>query len=208
MRLVGHNDLQARSAYQPVIHHQGNRWIAYIGHHGGTRLNPMTGAEEFNGTSIVEVTDPNNPKYLIHLPGATGGPESGGAQMVRLCNGKDLPKGDPNKVYMLRSLGNIAHQMWDVTQPEKPVMVTEIVKGLNGTHKNWWECDTGIAYLISGDPQWRSRRMTKVYDLSDPAKPVFIRNFGRPGDEPGAKGAVPMTPSECCFRYALHRPAR
>ena len=35
--------------------------------------------------------------------------------------------------------------------------------------------------------------MTKVYDLSDPAKPVFIRNFGRPGDEPGAKGDAPMT---------------
>jgi len=25
MRLVGYNDLQARSAYQPVIHHQGDR---------------------------------------------------------------------------------------------------------------------------------------------------------------------------------------
>ena len=28
MRLVGYNDLQGRSAYQPVIHHQGDRWIA------------------------------------------------------------------------------------------------------------------------------------------------------------------------------------
>ena len=36
MRLVGTNDLQARSAYQPTIHHQGDRWIAYVGHHGGS----------------------------------------------------------------------------------------------------------------------------------------------------------------------------
>ena len=36
MALVGSNDLQARSAYQPTIHHQGDRTIAYIGHHGGT----------------------------------------------------------------------------------------------------------------------------------------------------------------------------
>ena len=193
MQLVGYNDLQARSAYQPVIHRQGSRWIAYIGHHGGTRVNPANGKDEFNGTSVIDVTDPKSPKYLVHIPGAAGGPESGGAQMVRLCNGSQLPKGDRNKVYMLRSLGNIAHEIWDVTAPEKPVMVTTIVKGLNGTHKNWWECSTGIAYLISGDLQWRSRRMTKIYDLSDPAKPVFIRNFGRPGDEPGAKGAVPMT---------------
>src|SRR4029453_4916367 len=34
MRLVGYSDLQARSAYQPLIHRQGDRWIAYIGHHG------------------------------------------------------------------------------------------------------------------------------------------------------------------------------
>ena len=31
IRLVGFNDLQGRSAYQPTIHHQGDRWIAYIG---------------------------------------------------------------------------------------------------------------------------------------------------------------------------------
>ena len=36
MRLVGYSDLQHRSAYQPTIHHQGDRYIAYIGHHGGT----------------------------------------------------------------------------------------------------------------------------------------------------------------------------
>jgi hypothetical protein len=74
MKLVGFNDLQGRSAYQPTIHHQGNRWIAYIGHHGGTDevgkpINPITGQAEFNGTSIIDVTDPAHPVYLHHLPG-------------------------------------------------------------------------------------------------------------------------------------------
>jgi len=50
MSLVGQDDLQARSAYQPVIQRQGNRWIAYVGHHGGQRLNPLTGQMELNGT--------------------------------------------------------------------------------------------------------------------------------------------------------------
>jgi len=35
MRLVGYSDLQARSAYQPLVHQQGGRRVAYIGHHGG-----------------------------------------------------------------------------------------------------------------------------------------------------------------------------
>ena len=27
-----------------------------------------------------------------------------------------------------------------------------VLSGLKDTHKNWWECDTGIAYLVSGAP--------------------------------------------------------
>ena len=58
MELVGSSDLQGRSAYQPVIHKQGDRWILYVGHHGGMALNPLTGKEESNGTSILDVSDP------------------------------------------------------------------------------------------------------------------------------------------------------
>src|SRR3974390_461174 len=110
IKLAGYNDLQGRSAYQPTIHHQGDRYIAYIGHHGGTDdipmpVNPMTGKAEPNGTSIVDVTDPAHPKYLKHIPGQEGKYEGGGAQMVRVCDGKSLPKGDPAAVYVLRTFG-------------------------------------------------------------------------------------------------------
>ena len=195
VRLAGMNNLQARSAYQPTVQKQGNRYIAYIGHHGGTTdapkpLNPLTGQQEFNGTSIVDVTDPKKPKYLFHIPGEEGLDESGGGQMVRICDGKTLPKGDPNTFYMLRVFGNSAHEIWDVTRPETPKLITRIA-GVKGTHKNFWECDTGIAYLVSGLEGWRVRRMTQVYDLSDPAHPVKIRDFGIPGQQPGSIGPAP-----------------
>ena len=193
MKLVGYSDLQARTAYQPTIQKQGDRWIAYIGHHGDYKLNPLTKQMENNGTSIIDVTDPTHPKYLKHIPGEQGKAEQGGAQMVRVCSGAELPKADKSKFYMLRVFGNQAHEIWDVTDPANPSLLTTIVKGLKGTHKNFWECDTGIAYLVSGHPQWRTNRMTQIYDLSDPANPVFIRDFGLPGQQPGSTGNVPIS---------------
>jgi len=191
MALLGQQDLQGRSAYQPVVQQQGARWIAYIGHHGGSLLNSLTGKREDNGTSIVDVTDPRAPRYVAHIPGEPGSGETGGAQMVRVCAGKDLPRAERSKFYLLRTFGNQAHEVWDVTAPEKPARVAVVVDKLKGTHKNFWECDSGIAYLVSGLHDWRTRRMTQIYDLSDPAKPVFIRNFGLVGQQPGATGPVP-----------------
>ncbi len=186
MTLVGHHDLQARSAYQPTIHRQGNRYIAYIGHHGGDKPNSLTKAVEMNGTSILDVTNPRAPRYLAHIPGEKGAGEQGGAQMTRVCNGSTLPNAPDDKVYLLRSFGNSGHEIWDVTDPAKPVKVVTLLEGLRNTHKSYWECDTGIAYVVSGPKDWRVRRMTKIYDLSDPAKPVFIRDFGLAGQQPGS----------------------
>ena len=184
MALVGMHDLEGRSAYQPVIVKQGERWIAYVGHHAGAALDPLTRRGVENGTSILDVTDPSVPWLIAHIPGSRGG-----AQMVRVCGG--LPAGRPGGFYLLRTLGHTAHEVWDVTEPGKPVRVATL-GGLEGTHKNWWECDTGIAYLVSGVPGWRVSRMMQVYDLSDPARPRHIRDFGLPGQQPGALGPVPI----------------
>jgi hypothetical protein len=199
MRLVGYDDLQGRSGYHPDIRQQGNRWIAYVGHHGGLHMNPLTGQEEYNGTSIIDVTDPSEPRYLKHLPGMEGEGERGGAQMVRTCAGSDLPGAPDDRYYMLRVFGGSGHQVWDVTAPEEPTLVSEMEMGkLRDTHKNFWECDTGIAYLVSGVEGWAPRRMTQIYDLSDPSQPKFIRNFGLPGQQPDSPNHEEMA------KYDLH----
>jgi hypothetical protein len=182
MALVGGHDLSGRSAYQPVIHRQGGRWFAYVGHHAGRATNPITRVAEDNGTSVLDVTDPRSPRLIAHIPGAPGG----GAQMGRVC---DVAGG--SNTYLLRSYGHSAHEVWDVSKPGQPRRVSVVSKGLSDTHKSWWECDTGIAYLVSGVPGWRTSRMMQVFDLSEPARPRFIRNFGLPGQQPGAQGSVP-----------------
>ncbi len=141
---------------------------------------------EDNGTSVVDVTNPRQPKYVAHIPGGGEAQGPGQAQMARVCTGADLPKADKSKVYLLRALGSTGHEIWDVTTPEKPSRLTVVVNNMKETHKSFWECDTGIGYLVGGDPAWRTPRMIKIYDLSDPAKPVFIRDFGLNGQQPGS----------------------
>jgi hypothetical protein len=219
MKLVGLNDLQARSAYQPIVHEQGGRFIAYIGHHGGEAPNPLNidpitkkPVVEKNGTSVVDVTNPRRPVYLKHIPGPSGEGEAGGAQMVRACSAKDLPKANLNddasrlKHYILRASAS-SHEVYDVTNPSNPLLLKTVVGNLPNTHKSFWECDTGIAYLVSDGTNlanatyaisparktssWRTTRMTQIFDLSNPDKPRFIRNYGLVGQQPGATGANP-----------------
>jgi hypothetical protein len=212
MRLVGTNDLQARSTYQPTLHkYPHNRYILFTGHHAlalqGEGLlpnaqplpsfNSLTGKNEENGTSIVDVSNPRRPQYLFHIPVPNG--QGGGAQMVRVCDGSVLPIHD-HKIYMLRSYSNSAHEIWDVTNPSKPVDVRTVAGGnpvmgaLAGTHKSWWECDTGIAYIVgarSNDAAdgWRSGNHIFIFGLSDPANPVFLRDWALDGQQPG--GVIP-----------------
>jgi hypothetical protein len=198
MRWVGHADLQGCPAYEPTVIQQGNRFILYVGHHESTLLNPLTGKLEPDGVSIVDVTDPRHPRQLFHLPGIEGNDSS----MVRVCPGPNtqpglapgLPHGTPGHFYMLRAFGQLAHEIWDTTDPSHPSLVSTVVTGLNRTHKNWWECNTGIAYLVADKKSegWHTGQHLKIFDLSNPASPVYIRDFGLLGQNPQTK--VPQTP--------------
>src|SRR5207244_5023556 len=103
-----------------IINYNGSE-IGVGGYHTGKMLNPLTGAVEGNGTSIVDVTDPAKPRYLAHIPGpAEGGDEAGGAQMVRVCSGSVLPHGAKGKWYLLRSLGSTSHEVYGVDDKDDP----------------------------------------------------------------------------------------
>ncbi len=199
---IGWHDLAARSAYQPSIKKQGQRWIIYIGHHGGRATNPLNGTQEENGTSILDITDVRKPKLLFHIPGDKGkeapGRETGGAQMTRICGGGELPHADPSKFYLLRTFGETGQQIWDVTTPERPKLVWRI-DGLQSTHKNDWDCKSGLALLVHTGTSdiWKIQRVTHVYDLSNPEQPRKIREISLPEHLKGAEQAGPA---------ALHGP--
>lgn len=192
MRLVGHHDLQGRWSYQPTLHQYGERWILFVGHHAGEALNSQSGTVERNGMSILDVTDPTAPVLLHHEPPT--GEEANGTQHVQVCDGKVLTNGNPDKTYALRSNGQISHEILDVTDPGEPSFVTTILTtghtddGRRNTHKNWWDCESGIGYLLSTADGWQVPRVLQAYDLSNPEQPRHIRDFALNGMQPGGEG--------------------
>jgi hypothetical protein len=201
MALVGYHDLQARSAYQPIVHtYDDGRRILFVGLHAGSTMNDMTGEVEVNGLAILDVTDPTTPQLLRHLP--PHNPDADGTQHVQLCNGSDLPNGDPNRVYAVRTDGLLGYELLDVTDPAEPhhlLVIDETAdssrpessRGNRETHKGQWECETGIGYFNGTPAGWRVTRLLQTYDLSDPENPVHIRDFGLAGWEPDAEGPFP-----------------
>src|SRR5262245_13560205 len=201
MRRVGHVDLQGRAAYQPnVIVYPNGRTIAFVGTHNGIRPNPLKpgSPDEPNGTMIIDVTKPEKPVELFHIPVPVAG---GQAQMARMCLGSDLPHGVPGNVYLMRNVqGNAAqksgYEVWDVskvTVGTAPTLVGEL-RGIRSTHKVWWECKSGIAYMPGSrdttNPMllWRQPQSMVIVDWSKPDAPNYIRTFGLKGGQPGATG--------------------
>jgi hypothetical protein len=196
MRRVGHTDLQGRPAYQPnTIRYPDGRTIAFVGTHGGARPNPLRGGVvEQNGTMIIDVTDPDHPVEKFHIPVPVAGGQS---QMARMCVGTQLD--GTSNVYLMRNVqGSSASgfEVWNVTNVSNPVFVGAM-RGIRSTHKLWWECSTGIAYLPGsldtqyGFPLWRQSQSMVIADWKNPAHPIYLRTHGLPGGQPSGTGPVP-----------------
>ncbi len=214
MRRVGHTDLQGRAAYHPdFITYPDGRVIAFVGTHSSAiptvppttidsnlpKPNPLKGgAIEANGTMIIDITNPRQPVEKFHIPGPipVGGAQT---QSNRMCLGSDLPRGTPGHVYLLRNVqtGNLAvsgFEVWDVTNVSAPTLAGAI-RNMRNTHKPWWECKTGIAYLPGSmaTPRWRQGQSMVIADWGSPAAPVYLRTHGLAGAQPSGTGPVPTS---------------
>ena len=215
MKVVGFMDqIGCQDGDQMWVEHQGDREILYAGSQTGTGFNPLTNQTELCGVQIYDVTNPHQPKLLYHIPAVV----SGGAPHVFACSGNTLPHAMSGHYYLLLHRGPTSsaggrHEIWDVTNPSAPTLLTTIVGGLTQYHRSYWECDTGIAYLVSGSATdgWNEKQHIYIYDLSNPSSPVFIRQYGLPGGQPSANIAMQQTctnsPGPNCYEGVANPPA-
>ncbi len=215
MRVVGFDDNQGRaSSDDGWIENQNGRYIVYVSDNGsgGPHLNLLTGQVEKDGTSLIDATDPTHPVLVSHIPSTAGS-----SAHLAVCGGNGLPdaaeNGLANHFFLLRHDGDVAWEIWDTTDPAHPVRVGRpfLADGI-ATHHAWWECDTGIAYMVfqqRGDG-WHSNQHVYIYDLSNPAKPRFIRQWGLPGQQPAAVVATQKScsnaPSDTCYEGVTNPP--
>jgi hypothetical protein len=221
VRLVGFQDLQGRQSLE--VNTRSNaangNWV-YVGHSPNDRsnpqasddgqvkdepiLNPITGKMEWNGTSIVEISDPSNPKLVWHIPNDVGGVNSRAVSVVYDYGFNSNPSG---RDYLIRSYDtgkDFRFQIFDITtrdtDPSKIALVSEITgtppnscgpgcggKFIMRAHKGYWSQESGLYYSSSGEPGFR-QIILHIWDLKDPKNPKFVGRAALPSQRNGAPG--------------------
>src|SRR6185436_19149131 len=145
VRLVGYHDLQGREALVvTTLSDAANGSWVYVGHHESywdnkPKLNPITGKEEGNGTSILDVKDPSKPRLVWHIPNDSNRNSrsvsvvydykfdgSGHDYLIR--NSEILPEGETGQ--------DLKYQIFDITTRDSDPSKISLVSEITGTPPN------------------------------------------------------------------------
>ena len=207
IRLVGYNDLQGRESLVVVTKSDeaNGNWV-YVGHHesyydGEQRFNPITDQMEWNGTSILEISDPANPRMVWHIPNDVNA-NSRGVSVVY-----DYDFDGSGRDYLIRNSEagtDLKFQIFDITSRDTDPSQISLVSEITGTpenscgpgcggnfiqraHKGWWSPETGYFYSAAAEPGFGGA-LIQIWDLGDPRDPVFLGRAWVPGQKDGEAG--------------------
>ena len=174
-RFVGHHDLNGVGDAMQIVKN-GN--LVYVAHVGYNDL----------ALSILDVSDPENPKLLRQLPKSKNG-HSHKVQIVgnvMIQNSESLPyvkKADDEPV----ECGVYIYSLDDPTDPKQIGFYR--VEGRRGVHRMWYR-DAPYAHL-SAQVRGASNQGYQIVDLSDPRNPKMAGQWWVPGTFPGDPGPWP-----------------
>jgi hypothetical protein len=134
VRLVGYNDMQGRYALQVTTKSDpaNGNWV-YVGNVANPGLseglfNPITNQHEWNGTSILEISDPAHPRYVWHIPNQV----NDASRSVSVVYDIGPDKHD----YLVRSVearDRLTFQVFDITSRDSDLSKIALMSEISGT---------------------------------------------------------------------------
>jgi hypothetical protein len=173
--LVGYSELDDRPAFKLAIQEVEGRWYLYCGHLW------------HRGWSVVDVTDPAEPRVVRFVPG----PPDTWTIQVNVADGlmvtalQRIPPqwgGRPGAAFEEAAL------VWDVRAPTEPRLLSRISLGGSGSHRNFW---AGGRWLhMAANPAGFRGYVYVAVDLADPEHPVEAGRWWLPGQGPDEERAT------------------
>ncbi len=168
---IGYSDLGGRQgAFKIAVTESDGRWYLYLGHLW------------HYGWSILEVTDPANPRYVRFIEGPANTwtiqvTLHGSLMLTALQRQSPSWGGDPSKPFEEGVL------LWDIAEPEEPRFLSHWRTGALGTHRNIYP-GGDYAYLSAVMPSF-DRPILVTLDVSDPRAPKEAGRFWLEGQKEG-----------------------
>ncbi len=171
-------DLGNRPGFKMALHKAGERWFFYVAH----LWQP--------GWSVVDVSDPRQPRYVRFIEG----PANTWTLQVQIAEGRmitaleKIPEGwggepgEPNDEGFL---------IWDLADPEAPRRLGQYRTGGDGTHRNYY---AGGRYVhATALPKGYDGHIYQIVDIANPANPVEVSRWWRNGQWiAGGESGVPF----------------
>ena len=165
MQPIGFSGLNGHpGAFKLAIKQVNGHWYLYMGH-------------SFDeGWSILDVTNPRDPKYVKFIP--FHGPKDVLTSQVSLHG--DILITAVNSATERPDMGAAA-LIWDISDPTNPKQVSQWIAGPRGSHRDSYPGGK-YADLAASVPGFRWY-ILQILDISDPAHPKEVGRWWQPGSK-------------------------
>jgi hypothetical protein len=193
MRLVGQTDL---NGHGDCMHVNVKDGYAYVAHMGESRV----------GTSVVDVSDPRQPRVVAQLE-TPPGTHSHKVQVVDdvLLVNYERSAFEPDATSWQGGL-----KVFDISRPAEPREIAFLRMPGKGVHRmTYWQ--PPFAFMSGSDDGYIDQFLV-IVDLADPSRPREVGRWWFPGQNTGAGETPTWTPTQShggapgAQRYALHHP--
>jgi hypothetical protein len=163
--LIGYEDLQGRSGFKLAMQEAEGRFYLYV----AALWEP--------GLSIIDVTDPAQPRFVrwIDGPPGTWTLQVQVAEQKMVTNMEPIPAGwgTPSPTF------EEGITIWDVADPEDPKVLGKWAAGATGTHRNYYAGGRYV-HVATTQPGF-SGHLYGIVDIEDPESPKLTGRWWWPG---------------------------